>query len=114
MKDDLKSSFFAANALQPSPLRARAWTRSVFQPLREFCVVWAFDRSGFEEGRKFFRKAFVQREGVAAVRLNRSQGRYAARGLAQIHKLDGLDSAPDPAKQKELRIPPAYIYRPKV
>lgn len=72
------------------PLHAGARVAPVFQPVSEFCVVWAFDRSGFEEGRKFFRKVFVQSEGVAAVRLNRSEGRY---GLAQIHKLDGLDLA---------------------
>lgn len=84
---------FAADADgEPFPPRAHVWA-PVFQPLREFCVVWAFDRSGFEEGRKFFRKVFVRSEGVAGVRLNRSAGRYAGRGLAQIHKLDRLDSA---------------------
>lgn len=41
------------------------------QVCSQVCVVWAFDRSGFEEGRKLFQKVFVQSEGVAAMRLNR-------------------------------------------
>lgn len=88
---------------------AHVWPRSVFQPLRDFCVVWAFDRSGFEEGRKFLRKVFVQREGVAAVRLNRSQGRYAAGGLARIHKLDGLDSARIRQNKRRFRPPRKHL-----
>lgn len=96
----------AKGDVNESLLPAHVPPRRVFRPLRDFCVVWAFDRSGFEEGRKFLRKVFVRREGVAAVRLHRSQGRYAARGLARIHKLDRLDPARIRHNKKRFRPPP--------
>ncbi|CAF96091.1 unnamed protein product, partial [Tetraodon nigroviridis] len=59
------------------------------------CAVWAFDRSGFEEGRKFFRKVFVQSEGVAATFTSvRGGGRLV---------VSGCDLSNAPSRRSETR-----------